>query len=227
MASSDHPSTLDVLNLPLPFSASSLIFWHQISWGIGYISLIAAILHKQRYVGLPFTAVILNFGWEFCFGMIFVDQFGWEAHGHRFFMLMNITVIYQFLQTEVSASDKSKILYYTLLSASIWLLLIAFVVELNDYGGIYSFFVIRFVTSLLTARQLFLETRICNISEVILPGICRLLSSGFANLALLKILDHSVLLSSFGLGCLIWDILYVSVSLLRYNSSDSSKEKGE
>jgi hypothetical protein len=101
----------------------------------------------------------LEFWLEFAFGMIWVKQLGWEAHGHQGWMLLNFIILYQFVQMKFATKDLkgtltifwSKIAFHTLLlSMSIWALFAAFIMETNDYGGVYSSFLIQFVTSLLT-----------------------------------------------------------------------------
>jgi hypothetical protein len=235
MASSDYPSTLTLLGVEsLPVSASNLIFAQQFFWAFGYMCLLGSILFKGKYVGMPFTALILNFGWEFAFGMIWVEQLGWEAHGHRGWMLLNFIILYQFVQMEFATKDSkgaltvfwSKIALHFLLAVSIWALFAAFVMETNDYGGVYSSFLIRFVTSLLTTQQLLETSSTPNLYESVLPGIFRLVSTACASLAFLKIVDHSILLSTLCLGCLIWDTGYATIVLYRYNSATPKEKQG-
>lgn len=235
MSSSDeHPSTLDILGVSLPVPVSTLIWMQQVFWALGYVCLLGSILFKQQYVGMPFVALVLNFGWEFAFGMIWVEQLGWEAHGHRGWMLLNFIVLYQYVQLEFTDNKKdaskestilwSKMAHRAILSVSIWSLLAAFVMETNDYGGVYSSFLVRFITSLLTTQQL-LESKTAPRYEAVLPGIFRLLSTICASLAFSKLVDHSILLSFLFVGCFLWDSLYVNVALYRYHSVP--KEKSE
>jgi hypothetical protein len=229
MSSSDeYPSTLDILGVSLPVPVSSLIWMQQVFWALGYVCLLGSILYKKQYVGLPFAALVLNFGWEFTFGMIWVEQLGWEAHGHRGWMLLNFIVLYQYVQLEFTDDKRdilwSKIGHRAVLSVSIWSLLAAFVMETNDYGGVYSSFLVRFLTSLLTTQQLLESTAIPPAwYETVLPGIFRLLSTTCTSLVFSKLVDHSILLSFLFVGCFLWDSLYVTIALHRFYSVPKEK----
>ena len=123
-------------------------------------------------------------------------------------------------------SPKKDIAYQALLCASLWVILGAFVVELNDYGGVYSFFLIRFITSMLTMQQLLVTTQSSSILfESFLPGVCRLISSGCATISFLKIFDHSIFFATLGVACMVWDTIYTLLASYRYYLS--TKEKKE
>lgn len=234
LSSADHPSTLDLFGVSLPVRVSTIIGAQQAFWALGYMCIIGCILMKGKYVGMPFAAAVLNFGWEFGFGMVWEDQLGWEAHGHRLFMFLNVSILYQYAQMEFFKAGEnntwtvswSKMCRCALLSVSIWAVFTGFVIETNDYGGVYSFFFIRFISSLLTTHQLWESTSPPALLEAVVPGICRLLSTAFASVAFLKIVDHSVLLSTLYLGNLVWDLIYATTATYRYNAA-SPKEKSE
>lgn len=238
MASVDYPSTLlSIFGVnSLPVSVSNLILTQQLFWALGYMCLLGSILYKGKYVGMPFTAVVLNFAWEFAFGMIWTQQLGWEAHGHRLWMLLNLSVLFQFSQMEFATKDSkgalsihfSKVASHILLTVSLWAVFAAFVIETNDYGGVYSSFLVRFITSLLTLQQLLESSPASSsLAETVLPGMFRLISTVSASLAFLKITHHSILLCTLCIGCFVWDTVYAAIVIARYNNSSPKEDKQE
>jgi len=118
-----------------------------------------------------------------------------------------------------------KLLRLALTSLTIWAVLMALVVELEDYGGIYTMFLVRLVSSLIAAHQL-METQEAPIAffESVLPAICRWASTSFAALVFLKIVEQSTLLTALAAGCFFWDSLYLFVAVFRFANQKVEEE---
>jgi hypothetical protein len=223
LASLEHPSTASVMGVAVPVGASSLIIVQQALWAASYLSIIIAIFEKGQYVGMPASALFLNFAWEVSFGLVWIEQLGWEAAGYRLWMLLNGIILYQFIQRQLDSP--SKLVYQGLHCITLWAVLAAFVVEFKDFGGVYSEFLIQLITAIVMVHNVW-ETP-SDLFGSVLPGYLRLFSSLCGSVAFLSIVEHSVLLTTVHVAILGWNTIYVAVDTSRYmaSSSDESSVK--
>jgi hypothetical protein len=221
LASSEHPSTASVMGIAVPVGVYALIILQQAARAVSYLSIIIAIFKKGQYIGMPASALFLNFGWEVSFGLVWIEKLGWEAAGHRLWMLLNGIILYQFIQLQLDSP--SKLVYQGLHCITLWAVLAAFVVEFKDFAGVYSDFLVQLITAIVMVHNVW-ETP-SDLFGSVFPGYLRLFSCLCGSIAFLSIVEHSVLLTTTHVAILGWNIIYVAVDTSRYMAS-SSDESG-
>jgi hypothetical protein len=199
----------------------ALIILQQAARAVSYLSIIIAIFKKGQYIGMPASALFLNFGWEVSFGLVWIEKLGWEAAGHRLWMLLNGIILYQFIQLQLDSP--SKLVYQGLHCITLWAVLAAFVVEFKDFAGVYSDFLVQLITAIVMVHNVW-ETP-SDLFGSVFPGYLRLFSCLCGSIAFLSIVEHSVLLTTTHVAILGWNIIYVAVDTSRYMAS-SSDESG-
>ena len=199
-----------------------LLYIMNACWAIAYCMYIVGNQVQKKYCSVPFAALVMNIVWEFVFSFMWTQNMNrQQIYAHYVWFWLDAVLVAQFLWFEWKSIQKYR-LWHILLTVTLTVFLVCFIVELNDYGGIYTGYVQNLVMSILFTREVLvvggpsLKTR--DPWTTWIAGLFRLIGTAAVSVYMSDAIqsrdsETSLLLYFLYYGVFIWDAVYVVVAL--------------